>query len=188
MARHAGVEINPQDWRAATTFRCWSTCSRPENISASGSTAPAACRPCCASCCAPDASTVRALTVTGNSVAENIEGRETTDREMITAYDAPLQERAGFLVMKGNLFDFAIMKTSVISEEFRAPLSERTRAAKACSRAAPSCSTAPTIITRASTIPRSTSTSAAFWSSAARGRSAGRARPKWSTCSRPMRC
>jgi dihydroxy-acid dehydratase len=39
---------------------------------------------------------------------------------MITPFDAPLKARAGFLVLKGNLFDFAIMKTSVISEEFRA--------------------------------------------------------------------
>jgi dihydroxy-acid dehydratase len=38
---------------------------------------------------------------------------------MIARYDTPLRERAGFLVLKGNLFDFAIMKTSVISEEFR---------------------------------------------------------------------
>ena len=59
------------------------------------------------------------LTVTGNSVAENIKGCESTDREMISAYETPLQERAGFLVMSGNLFDFAIMKSSVISDEFR---------------------------------------------------------------------
>jgi dihydroxy-acid dehydratase len=38
---------------------------------------------------------------------------------MIASYDKPLRERAGFLVLKGNLFDFAIMKTSVISDEFR---------------------------------------------------------------------
>jgi dihydroxy-acid dehydratase len=60
------------------------------------------------------------LTVTGRTMAQNLEGREATDREVITPYDAPLKERAGFLVLKGNLFDFAIMKTSVISEEFRA--------------------------------------------------------------------
>jgi dihydroxy-acid dehydratase len=60
-----------------------------------------------------------ALTVTGRTLAENIEGRETHDREMIASYHKPLAERAGFLVLKGNLFDFAIMKTSVISEEFR---------------------------------------------------------------------
>jgi dihydroxy-acid dehydratase len=59
------------------------------------------------------------LTVTGRTLAENIAGRESTDHEMIPPYDAPLQERAGFLVLSGNLFDFAIIKTSVISDEFR---------------------------------------------------------------------
>src|SRR5918911_876568 len=59
------------------------------------------------------------LTVTGRTLAENIAGRESTDREMITPYDTPLKGQAGFLVLSGNLFDFAIMKTSVISEEFR---------------------------------------------------------------------
>ncbi|GIL41173.1 IlvD/Edd family dehydratase [Roseiterribacter gracilis] len=58
-------------------------------------------------------------TVTGRSVADNLQGRESTDREIIARYDQPLKERAGFLVLKGNLFDFAIMKTSVISDEFR---------------------------------------------------------------------
>jgi dihydroxy-acid dehydratase len=60
-----------------------------------------------------------ALTVTGATQAENLEGRESTDREVILPYSAPLRERAGFLVLKGNLFDFAIMKTSVISDDFR---------------------------------------------------------------------
>ena len=41
------------------------------------------------------------------------------DREMIRPFTEPLKESAGFLVLTGNLFDFAIMKTSVISEEFR---------------------------------------------------------------------
>ena len=59
------------------------------------------------------------MTVTGRTLAENVAGRESTDREMITPYDEPLQERAGFLVLSGNLFDFAIIKTSVISDEFR---------------------------------------------------------------------
>jgi len=59
-------------------------------------------------------------TVTGRTLAENLTGRASTDREVILPYDAPLRERAGFVVLKGNLFDFAIMKTSVISEEFRA--------------------------------------------------------------------
>ena len=59
-------------------------------------------------------------TITGKTIAENLVGREATDREVIYPYAAPLKERAGFLVLKGNLFDFAIMKTSVISPDFRA--------------------------------------------------------------------
>ncbi|MET3601660.1 IlvD/Edd family dehydratase [Martelella mangrovi] len=58
-------------------------------------------------------------TVTGKAVADNLQGREAQDRTVIKPFAEPMQERAGFLVMKGNLFDFAIMKMSVISEEFR---------------------------------------------------------------------
>jgi dihydroxy-acid dehydratase len=60
-----------------------------------------------------------ALTCTGRSQADNLEGREASDREVIYPYSSPLKERAGFLVLTGNLFDFAIMKTSVIGDDFR---------------------------------------------------------------------
>jgi xylonate dehydratase len=60
------------------------------------------------------------LTVTGRTMAENLVGKESHDREMIRPFDEPLKEKAGFMVLKGNLFDFAIMKTSVISPAFRA--------------------------------------------------------------------
>ena len=59
-------------------------------------------------------------TVTGKTLAEDVAGCESHDREMIFSYDEPLQEHAGFRVFSGNLFDFAIIKTSVISDEFRA--------------------------------------------------------------------
>ena len=59
------------------------------------------------------------LTVTGKSLAENLSDLATPDREVIHAYDAPLMREAGFIVMSGNLFDSAIMKTSVIGEAFR---------------------------------------------------------------------
>ncbi|QNM81862.1 dihydroxy-acid dehydratase family protein [Sphingomonas sabuli] len=59
------------------------------------------------------------LTVTGRTQAENLHARESTDRAVIKAFAAPLREKAGFLVLSGNLFDFAIMKTSVISNDFR---------------------------------------------------------------------
>jgi dihydroxyacid dehydratase/phosphogluconate dehydratase len=60
-----------------------------------------------------------ALTVTGRTQADNLQGREASDRDVILPYAQPLKEHAGFFVLHGNLFDFAIMKTSVISEEFR---------------------------------------------------------------------
>jgi xylonate dehydratase len=64
-----------------------------------------------------------ALTVTGHTLAENVAAHVATrgpvDREVIARYGEPLQQKAGFLVLRGNLFDFAIMKTSVISPEFR---------------------------------------------------------------------
>ena len=64
-------------------------------------------------------------TVTGRSMADNLVGRAATDREVIRPYDRPLMERAGFRVLRGNLFDFAIMKTSVISDAFRAQFLSR---------------------------------------------------------------
>ncbi|MFS2003313.1 IlvD/Edd family dehydratase [Duganella sp. CT11-25] len=60
------------------------------------------------------------MTVTGATMSENLKDRETNDREVIYPFNAPLKEDAGFFVLKGNLFDFAIMKTSVISPAFRA--------------------------------------------------------------------
>jgi dihydroxy-acid dehydratase len=61
-----------------------------------------------------------ALTVSGKSMVENCRGRVTSDRDVIRKVAAPLKENAGFLVMSGNLFDAAVMKTSVISPEFAA--------------------------------------------------------------------
>ncbi len=58
-----------------------------------------------------------ALTVAGTNVGEN--ARPARDRRVIRAWDEPLLEKAGFLVLSGNLFDAAIMKTSVIDADFR---------------------------------------------------------------------
>jgi dihydroxy-acid dehydratase len=61
-----------------------------------------------------------ALTVSGRTIGQNCRGKATADRDVIRAVKAPLKEAAGFLVLSGNLFDAAIMKTSVIGEEFAA--------------------------------------------------------------------
>jgi len=60
-----------------------------------------------------------AITCTGQTIGENCRGKHTWDREVIRSYDHPLKEKAGFLNLKGTLFDSAIMKTSVISPEFQ---------------------------------------------------------------------
>ena len=60
-----------------------------------------------------------ALTVNGKTVGENCRGYAIEDEKVIRRFDDPLRERAGFIVLSGNLFDSAIMKTSVISPEFR---------------------------------------------------------------------
>jgi len=57
--------------------------------------------------------------VTGHSIAANLAGRQSCDPEMIAPFARPLRQQAGFLTLRGNLFDFAILKTSVISDEFR---------------------------------------------------------------------
>jgi len=62
---------------------------------------------------------LEAPTVTGRPMSANLDGRESHDREMIRPFAEPLAEAAGFVVMTGNLFDTAIMKTSVITDAFR---------------------------------------------------------------------
>ena len=60
-----------------------------------------------------------ALTVNGKTIGENCKGKFSWNRDVIKDYDAPIMKQAGFKMLKGNLFDSAIMKTSVISKEFR---------------------------------------------------------------------
>ena len=59
-------------------------------------------------------------TVSGAPIGQQLEGVRTANPDVISTYDVPLRENAGFLVLSGNLFDSALMKVSVISEDFRA--------------------------------------------------------------------
>ncbi|BAQ68642.1 dihydroxy-acid dehydratase [Rhodovulum sulfidophilum] len=63
---------------------------------------------------------VGAMTATGRTLAENLERVRSADPDVISTYEAPLRAQAGFKVLSGNLFSSALMKTSVISDEFRA--------------------------------------------------------------------
>jgi dihydroxy-acid dehydratase len=60
-----------------------------------------------------------ALTVNGRTIGENVRDAAIRDADVIRPYAKPLKHAAGFRVLRGNLFDSAIMKTSVISDEFR---------------------------------------------------------------------
>ncbi|SFF22052.1 IlvD/Edd family dehydratase [Paracidovorax wautersii] len=121
MARHAGVELHPRDWTdhaydlpllvnmqpagkylGERFFRAGGVPAVMWELLQAGRLHGG-----CAS-------------VTGRSIAENLQGRESKDREVIRPFAEPLMEKAGFLVLSGNLFDFGIMKTSVISDAFRA--------------------------------------------------------------------
>ncbi|MFC0170402.1 IlvD/Edd family dehydratase [Pseudoduganella danionis] len=120
MARHAGVEITPQDWMAVGYDVPLLLNMQPagkylgERFHRAGGV-PAVMWEL------QQAGLLRSErpTVTGQTMAQNLQGRASNDREMIKPFAEPLKTQAGFLVLKGNLFDFAIMKTSVISADFR---------------------------------------------------------------------
>ncbi len=120
MARHAGVEITPEDWMEYGYDVPLLLNMQPagkylgERFHRAGGT-PAIMWEL------EQKGLLRSKrqTVTGKTMSENLVGRESHDREMITPFDQPLKQKAGFMVLKGNLFDFAIMKTSVISDAFR---------------------------------------------------------------------
>lgn len=61
-----------------------------------------------------------AITANGQSMGANCADREVMNPAVIKSADTPIVAEAGFINLSGNLFDSAIMKTSVISEEFRA--------------------------------------------------------------------
>ncbi|TIW02480.1 MAG: dihydroxy-acid dehydratase, partial [Mesorhizobium sp.] len=60
-----------------------------------------------------------AITANGKSMGDNCRDAVNENHEVIRSADQPLKANAGFINLKGNLFDSAIMKTSGISPEFR---------------------------------------------------------------------
>ena len=120
MARHAGVELEPEIWQEHGYDLPLLVNMQPagsylgERFHRAGGV-PAAMWELL------DAGILdgEVATCTGKTMAENLAGHESRDREMIRPFADPLIERAGFMVLSGNLFDFGILKTSVISDEFR---------------------------------------------------------------------
>lgn len=119
-ARHAGVQLTEADWnelghpvpllanvQPSGTYLCESF-HRAGGIPAVMGELAAAGR-----------LHLEALTVTGKPMADNLADRRTLDPEVIRPMDRPLRTDAGLIVLSGNFFDFALMKLSVISSEFR---------------------------------------------------------------------
>ncbi|HEY6964715.1 MAG TPA: dihydroxy-acid dehydratase, partial [Erythrobacter sp.] len=61
-----------------------------------------------------------ALTANGRTIGDNCRDAVIEDEDVIRPFARPLRTDAGFIVLTGNLFDSAIMKTCVIGEDFRA--------------------------------------------------------------------
>ena len=59
------------------------------------------------------------MTVSGKTLGQNLNIKINVDSDVIKSFEEPIVENAGFIVMKSNFFNSAVMKTSVISEEFR---------------------------------------------------------------------
>jgi len=120
MARHAGVELHPQDWTDHAYDLPLLLNMQPagqflgERFFRAGGVPALMWELLQAGRLHGDCPSV-----SGRSMAENLQGRETRDRAVIYPFNAPLMEKAGFLVLSGNLFDFGILKTSVISAQFR---------------------------------------------------------------------
>ena len=120
MARHAGIELHSQDWTTYGHDIPLLLNMQPagkylgERFHRAGGV-PAVLSELL------DAGKLHAnaMTITGRTIGDNVRGRNSRDREMITPFDQPLRERAGFVVLSGNLFDFAILKASVITAEFQ---------------------------------------------------------------------
>lgn len=120
LARHVGVDLPLQDWQTIGHKVPLLVNLQPagaylgEDFHQAGG-APAV----IAELMRHDLIHTNALTVNGRTIGENCAGAEIILPDVIRTFETALVEDAGFLVMTGNVFETAIMKTSVISPDFR---------------------------------------------------------------------
>jgi dihydroxy-acid dehydratase len=120
IARHAGVELSFEDWRLAHDIPVLANCQPTgeylgEDFFRAGGV-PAVMYELLKS----GKLHADPITVSGRALAQNVRDAAPTNRDVIRPFERPLRERGGMLVMSGNLFRCAMMKTSVVSPEFRA--------------------------------------------------------------------
>jgi dihydroxy-acid dehydratase len=119
IARHIGVELNMQDWQTHGHDLPLLVNMQPAGEYLGEDFYRAGGVPAVVAQLVEQGLIEEAVTVNGRTLAENCEGAEILDVDVIRTFDRPLRAHAGFRVLTGNLFNNAIMKTSVISEAFR---------------------------------------------------------------------
>lgn len=120
LARHVGVELSIDDWQTygeevplLVNLQPAGEYLGEDYYHAGGVPAVVA------QLMANDLIATGAITVNGRTIGENCRDAAIEDDRVIRPFDQPLKTNAGFRVLRGNLFDSAIMKMSVISQEFR---------------------------------------------------------------------
>ena len=123
IARHAGLELPIDEWqRIGLPIPLLVNCQPAGEYLGESYHRAGGVPAVCAELLAAKKLHGNVLTVTGKTLAQNLKqyfsNAGKADRRVIFPFKKPLRKRAGFIVLRGNLFDSAIMKTSVISEEF----------------------------------------------------------------------
>lgn len=120
MAKHAGVELTPEDWNTLAKPIPLLANVQPageylgERFHRAGGVPAILWELWQAGKLDPDV-----LTVSGLTLKETLHNKQSRDTQVIKPYDQPMITNAGFAILTGNFFEFAIMKTSVISDEFK---------------------------------------------------------------------
>lgn len=120
MAKHAGVELTPEDWNTQAKPIPLLANVQPageylgERFHRAGGVPAILWELWQAGKLDPDV-----LTVSGLTLKETLHNKQSRDTQVIKPYDQPMITDAGFAILTGNFFEFAIMKTSVISDEFK---------------------------------------------------------------------
>ncbi len=121
IARHIGVELDIEEWQThGYNIPLLVNCQPAGEYLGEGYHLAGGVPAVCAELIRGGKLIEDALTVSGKTIGENCREASVQDHKVIRPYDDPLMAQAGFLVIGGNLFDSALMKTSVISDEFRA--------------------------------------------------------------------
>ncbi len=120
IARHAGVDLDIQDWETegyaiSLLVNCQPAGSHlAEDFHRAGGV-PTVVKEMLRN----DLLDGTTLTVTGRNLEENTSNAPQPDGDVIYTVESPLCEKAGFKILSGNLFDAALIKTSVINDTFR---------------------------------------------------------------------